>query len=1152
MARFSGGSGGGEGTVGPAGPTGPEGPQGPAGDVGPLPFNYLGDFDYGVTYGTNDAVTFDGGLWKLNNFIGGAGYAPTPGQWTLILPPGEAGEGFNYLGGYQEGTTYEENDVVTYLGSSYISVGDSYGSPPISEGGNGGTNTGWSIFTSKGADGEGFTFRGEYDTSGATSYLQNDVVTFWNTTFLLSEISNYGQAPFDAWGNLVSPWQIFTPTTPNFRGEYNPDNQQGGEAKYVNGDVVTFNNSTYIVEPKGDLPIGYNYGDPDYDSYDNNWSLFVGSVAGEGFNWRSTWEEFPMESYVRNDLVSYNGSVYRARSEEANSSGPNGPAGDTMGWELFVSKGADGEGFTWRGEWTGVDNPSPRINDVFSYNGSSYVLVDPTIAYAPEDMDGNTGAGWNLLAANGEGFTFRGEYENSQVENPYEVNDLVTFEGSMYLCISSLSPMMPPISAGMPNTSQWTLFIQKPSGFNWRGTWSNMANPSYVAEDVVEYEGSTYICTPQMSPIMNYPPFFGPSSPTPGPNPDWELMSSAGEGFNWRGTWSNMNMTPYVANDVVNHNGSLYLAKDQGPNLAGTGTPDMYGNGGWVLMTQGFNWRGAWSSNPMGAYGVGDLVSYQGSVYLGVNNMGSPPSGTPGESMNYSWQLFLGSTAPKWRGEWSMMPTPLYAVNDLVSYNGSTWIGVPGSMNMGVMGTPGQSDTWELFTSSFRFRGNWMSNPMDTLGEYVDNDVVSYLGSTYIAKDNMNDAGVGTPGETLPENGGTSGWKLMASAGEGFVWKGGWQEPMPSMPYVEGDVVSYNSKIYVAKTPFMMSYEPGSGTPGEMGAGWELMLSAFNWRGAWIQDENPVYALNDVVEYNGSSYIATGGDSWQPPVSEGGSVNSGWSLLAAKGDSINWRGGWTNVLGTPYANNDLVEYFGSTYIVIDETLVTADAPDNNDGQGATQGWALVASKGTNGEGFNWRGVWDEFADPAYQDNDVIFYEGSSYVGQQIGAGSWSQPPGSNNDYWSLMAAEGGPASIDTATTTINSYSPVWSGTGLDINPTAPVPPATGSYIKIGNLVQVQIEVNFTEVLDFGTGQYSITLPFPSFYHTDVFGGSVHDAGSGVTHYSLKGHLEDGSNVATLWALSGSSQDQPFDNNSPVNLTTSDKFHMSFSYIANLT
>jgi hypothetical protein len=134
---------------------------------------------------------------------------------------------------------------------------------------------------------------------------------------------------------------------------------------------------------------------------------------------------------------------------------------------------------------------------------------------------------------------------------------------------------------------------------------------------------------------------------------------------------------------------------------------------------------------------------------------------------------------------------------------------------------------------------------------------------------------------------------------------------------------------------------------------------------------------------------------------------------------------------------------------------------------------------------------------------------------------------------------------DGLTTEIKSYNSVWSGTGLAFTNT----PVTASYIKIGNLVIVQIDVVFTNVSNFGTGQYSLTLPFPSKYHTDVYGGSVHDiTNQGVDHYSIKGHLSDGSSTFTIWNIKSSAADEPFDHNSPVGLTTSDKFHMSFSYI----
>jgi hypothetical protein len=138
------------------------------------------------------------------------------------------------------------------------------------------------------------------------------------------------------------------------------------------------------------------------------------------------------------------------------------------------------------------------------------------------------------------------------------------------------------------------------------------------------------------------------------------------------------------------------------------------------------------------------------------------------------------------------------------------------------------------------------------------------------------------------------------------------------------------------------------------------------------------------------------------------------------------------------------------------------------------------------------------------------------------------------------------SSIDdgTITSTIHTYSPVWSGTGLAFTGT----PATGSYLKLGNLVIVQIDVLYTTVTNFGTGQYSLTLPFASKYHTDVYGGSAHDTNPNLKHYSLKGHLIPSSTAMTLWQHAGSSEDIAMDHGVPFNATTADKFHMSFSYI----
>jgi hypothetical protein len=124
-----------------------------------------------------------------------------------------------------------------------------------------------------------------------------------------------------------------------------------------------------------------------------------------------------------------------------------------------------------------------------------------------------------------------------------------------------------------------------------------------------------------------------------------------------------------------------------------------------------------------------------------------------------------------------------------------------------------------------------------------------------------------------------------------------------------------------------------------------------------------------------------------------------------------------------------------------------------------------------------------------------------------------------------------------------SWTPTLTATGF----TQSSNPATGDYFRVGKIAFVNLEVPFSATTDFGTGQYSITLPFESAKHTDVFGGSIHNTGSPTQFYSIKGHLEPGSNLMSIWYISGTSLDQEFNRSAPITLNNTDLFHMSFTY-----
>ena len=122
------------------------------------------------------------------------------------------------------------------------------------------------------------------------------------------------------------------------------------------------------------------------------------------------------------------------------------------------------------------------------------------------------------------------------------------------------------------------------------------------------------------------------------------------------------------------------------------------------------------------------------------------------------------------------------------------------------------------------------------------------------------------------------------------------------------------------------------------------------------------------------------------------------------------------------------------------------------------------------------------------------------------------------------------------------WTPVISGTEF----TQSSNPSTGTYLRYGRMIVTNLFVPFSEVTNFGTGQYHITLPFSASFHQDVVAGSLHNTNANA-HFTLKGHLNAGSTDMSLWYISGASKDEPLDHNSPITLDETDLLHMSFIY-----
>lgn len=119
------------------------------------------------------------------------------------------------------------------------------------------------------------------------------------------------------------------------------------------------------------------------------------------------------------------------------------------------------------------------------------------------------------------------------------------------------------------------------------------------------------------------------------------------------------------------------------------------------------------------------------------------------------------------------------------------------------------------------------------------------------------------------------------------------------------------------------------------------------------------------------------------------------------------------------------------------------------------------------------------------------------------------------------------------------YTPTWTGTGLAYTGT----PATGYYQKIGKVIYFSIYISTTNVTNFGSGAYSVTLPFTPANHAVCNGGLHHN----TSHYNLILDVEPSTATAELYYPTSNGVNDPMDHNSPHTLVAGDYFYFSGHY-----
>lgn len=697
------------------------------------------------------------------------------GPWAIFSSKGEHGNVIqSWRGVWQNNIEYTAGDIVENNGSSYIASILESGNEP-------GASGSWEMLAAKGTDGESMAQAWKGNWSDATTYNKGNVVSFTGNSFVCIETTSLNSTP-----GVYTDWEIVAAKGQN--GESMAQAWKGGWDEFItynHGNVVYRNGSSYVCEETTSLG---NAPELLQDWAELSIKGDTGSIIQA---WFGLWDSETY--YVGGSIVRYNDSSYIAVSDTITDAPGTVPA-----WQLFASRGIDGQGMAqaWKGYW-GEAIEYVR-GDIVHYVGSSYVCVQTT---SLNEDPISYGGVWEYVSERGNNGSVNDSYDGAWSDSvPYAPGRIVTNNGSTYISNDNINIGEEPGFAGA-----WSLFVAKGEQgnlvTNWMGSWNN--ETEYARGSIVYIDGSSYIAH----------------------------ATASGDQPGISGPWDNFVMR---------------------------------GNNGSSMAEA---WSGEW--NPTGLYNYGSVVYNSGSSYVCVNDLSinTPPE----DDGNAHWSLVskAGHMVTDWRGAW--ISGEFYNIGDTVEYNGSTYL----TKYINIGSIPGIDPEWELVVSK-GFDGVGMgeawSGQWNSESNYNRGTIIHNSGSTYVSIVNCSGTG------QIP--GAEASWELVSAKGldgetMAQAWKGDWND---YTTFIKGNVVSFLGSSYVCVETGSLNSTPG------VYPDWELVAQKGDlgqiinsWSGQWLVDAD--YTVGTVVHNGGSAYI-----SYNAVMGEEPGVVGSWQLFAAKGD----------------------------------------------------------------------------------------------------------------------------------------------------------------------------------------------------------------------------------------------------------------------------
>jgi hypothetical protein len=314
--------------------------------------------------------------------------------------------------------------------------------------------------------------------------------------------------------------------------------------------------------------------------------------------------------------------------------------------------------YTWKGQWQTAT--FYNRDAVIQYNGRCFTcLVPHTSSVFNTDLNYVSPAGaitpyWTLSL---DGRQWKQPWAPTTL---YEVNNVVTYGGVVYICVESHT------SATAIDLQKWTTLSTFDS---WNSAWT--VSTIYGIGDVVKYGGIVYRCTVGHA---------SDSSATVGLEIDaskWEIVNN---GIEYRGVY-NSGSVRYRTNDIVKQGSDLWRCTTG--HASGS-----FNLSNWALWLPGEEFLGTWSNSTQ--YQSGDVVIYGGYSYVSSTNtnVGNIPSPT-----STAWSVLTKgySIQNAWNNNTA------YKVGDVVTRGGRLFVAVSNHS--------GQDPNLRVVTSQFTQAG---------------------------------------------------------------------------------------------------------------------------------------------------------------------------------------------------------------------------------------------------------------------------------------------------------------------------------------------------------------------------------------------------------------------------------------------------------------